>query len=151
MFRSVCPTCTEPSRFDDAREGREVECPRCRTPFVAKPDRRYAEEAHTERPRKSDGSGYATLSLILGIVALPSAACCGVGAVFGFGGLLAGYSALQSRLRGLAIFGMVLNFAAIVLSIGAVGVWIVTQTYVERDVPPSPDGTQPPFVNANTK
>ena len=148
MFRSVCPTCTEPSRFDDAREGREVECPRCRTPFVAKPDRRYAEEERSERPRKSDGSGYATLSLILGIVALPSAACCGVGAVFGFGGLLAGYSALQSRLRSLAIIGMVLNFAAILLSIGMVGVIIVTQSAVDRDVPPAPDGTQAPFVNA---
>lgn len=148
MFRSVCPTCTEPSSFDDSREGREVECPRCRSPFVAKPDRRYPDEERVERPRPSDGSGYATLSLLLGIVALPSAACCGVGAVFGFGGLLAGYGALQSRLRSIAILGMVLNLAAILLSIGMVAVIVVTQSAVDRDVPPSPDGTQPPFVNA---
>lgn len=148
MFRAVCPTCTEPSRFDDSRDGREVECPRCRTPFVAKPDRRFADEhdAPPERPR-SDGSGYATLSLILGIVGLVSTPCC-VGLVFGLGGLLAGYTSLQSRMRGLAIVGMVLSLAAIVLSIGIIGMYLVIQSSVGQPAPPGPDGTEAPFVKA---
>ena len=148
MFRSVCPTCTEPSSFDDSREGREVECPRCRTPFVAKAERRYDDSERAERPHPADGSGYATLSLLLGILALPSAACCGVGAVFGLGGLLAGYGGLQSRLRSLSIIGMVLNLAAILLSVGVVGALIVMQSAVDREVPAAPDGTQAPFVNS---
>jgi len=151
MFRSVCPTCAEPSRFDDTREGREVECPRCRSPFVAKPERRYEDnDEPRNRAPKPDGSGYATLSLVIGLVGIPSSACCGVGAVLGLGGLLAGYAGLQSRFRSLSILGMMLNLAAIVLSIGAVTVFIVTQSAVDRDVPPAPDGTQAPFV-ANAK
>ena len=149
MFRSVCPTCAEPSRFDDAREGREVECPRCRTPFVAKPDRRYEDhDDRHDRPRGSDGGGYATLSLVLGLIALPSSCCCGVGAVFGLGGLLCGYAGLQSRLRTMSIFGMILNLAAIVLSIGSLVFWLATQSSIDREVPAAPDGTQAPFVNS---
>ncbi len=115
MIRSVCPTCAEASHFDDSREGCEVECPRCRTPFVAKAERRVDDNSQSRRRPAPDGSGYATLSLLLGLVALPAAACCGVGAVFGLGGLLAGYGGLQSRFRAIGILGMVLNLAAIIL------------------------------------
>ena len=146
MFRSVCPTCAEPSRFDDAREGREVECPRCRSPFIARPERPRDPEHEHRRPTRGDGSGYATMSLLLGVVALCSVACCGVGAVFGLGGLLTGYAGLQSRMRTLSIIGMILNIVAIVLSIGTVVVFLVVQSSVDRDVPPAPDGTQAPFV-----
>ena len=148
MFRSVCPTCAETSRFDDVQEGREVECPRCRTSFVARPERARAPENEHDRPRRGDGSGYATLSLVLGLIALCSVPCC-VGAVFGLGGLLTGTAGLQSRLRTLSILGMILNTAAIVLSIGAIAVYLAAFSSVERDVPPAPDGTQAPFVNAN--
>ncbi len=147
MFRSVCPTCAETSRLDDAQEGREVECPRCRTPFVARPERARAPEIERDRPARSDGSGYATMSLIVGLVAICSVPCC-VGAVFGLGGLLTGFSGLQSRLRSLSILGMILNLAAIVLSIGAIAVYLAAFSSVEREVPPAPDGTQAPFVSA---
>ena len=149
MFRSVCPTCAETSRFDDAHEGREVECPRCRTPFVARPERVRAPEHEHDRPRRGDGSGYATLSLVLGVVAICSVPCCGVGAVFGLGGMLTGYSSLQSRLRTVGILGLMLNLAAIVLSIGAVVVYLAAISSVDREVPPAPDGTKAPFVGSN--
>jgi DNA-directed RNA polymerase subunit RPC12/RpoP len=148
MFRSVCPTCAETSRFDDPQEGREVECPRCRTPFVARPERVRAPESEHDRPHRSDGSGYATLSLVLGVIAICGIPCCGVGAVFGLGGLLTGYSGLQSRLRTLSILGLILNLAAVILSIGAVAVYLAAFSSVEREVPPGPDGTQAPFVGA---
>jgi len=147
MFRSVCPTCREPSRFDDTREGREVECPRCRTPFVAEPERGRSEpDDLRDRPARKDGSGYATLSVVLGLIAMPSAFCC-VGAIFGAGGLLCGYAGLQSKLRSVSIFGMILNTAAIAFSIGMIVFYLVTQSAIDREVPPAPDGTQAPFVN----
>ena len=145
MFRSVCPTCVEPSRFEDQLEGREVECPRCRSHFVARPERVRVDEDH-DRPRRTDGSGYATLSLVLGLVALPGACCCGAGAVFGLGGFLCGYAGLQSRQRGVAIFGMILNLAAVIFSIGMVVFFTILQSTVDREVPPAPDGTQAPFI-----
>ena len=147
MFRSVCPTCTESSSFDDARAGREVECPRCRTPFVAEPERgRGDPDDRRDRAPQKDGSGYATLSVVLGLIAMPSAFCC-VGAIFGVGGLLCGYAGLQSKLRTVSIFGMILNTAAIAFSIGMIVFYLVTQSAIDREVPPAPDGTQAPFVN----
>ena len=111
-----------------------------------RPERVLAPEEEHDRPRRSDGSGYATLSLILGLIGIPSVACCGVGAVFGLGGVLAGYAGLQSKNRALAIFGIVLSTAAVVFGIGLAAVFIVTQSAVDREVPPAPDGTQAPFV-----
>ena len=145
MFRSVCPMCQELSSFDDTRAGGEVDCLRCRSAFVATPGR-YEVDEKPYRPKQSDGSGYATLSLLLALLALPTAFC-GVGAVFALGGLLVGYSGLQSRLRTVAILGMVLNLAAMILSFGLIAVFLIMQSSMDRDVTPAPDGTQAPFVN----
>ena len=146
MFRSVCPMCQEPSSFADARAGGEVECPRCRSAFAATPGRGDSED-QPYLPKKSDGSAYARFSFLLALVALPTGPC-GIGVVFALGGLLVGYVGLQSRLRPLAIIGMVLNLAAIIVSIGLIAVFLIMQSSMERDVPPAADGTRAPFVNA---
>lgn len=146
MFRSVCPMCQEPSSFDDTRAGREVECPRCRSGFVATSGRSEVDEK-PYRPQQSDGSAYARFSFLLALLALPTGFC-GIGVVFALGGLLVGYVGLQSRLRPLAIIGMVLNLAAMILSIGLIAVFLMMQSSMDHDVPPAPDGTQAPFVNA---
>jgi hypothetical protein len=146
MFRSVCPMCQEPSSFDDTQAGREVDCSRCRSSFVATPSRSGADEK-PYRSKQSDGSSYARFSLLLALVALPTGLC-GIGVVFALGGLLVGYIGLQSRLRTLAIVGMVLNLVVIILSIGLIALFLLMESTVARDVPPAADGTQAPFMNA---
>jgi hypothetical protein len=145
MPRIECPTCGTPDRADDRDLGKEWECRRCRTAFVAE-----AVAPPPDRPPPADqaGRGAAVSSLLLGLGSVFTAACCGSGVVFALGGLVTGIGGLQSRSRPLAILGLLLSTVGLVLSVGMVA-YIAINTMAVRDMPDKPDGTRPPFVAAN--
>lgn len=141
MPRIECPACGTPDEVPDRDLGKEVECRRCRTGFVA-------EEVAPPRDRataRPDGSGAAVSSLLLGIGSVVTAPCCGAGAVFGLGGLLTGLAGLNSRSRTVGVFGMVLSTLGLALSLAVMAFFAVVST-AQKDVPAKPDGTQPPFA-----
>lgn len=142
MPRVECPACGTPDTVPDRDLGKEVECRRCRTGFVA-------EEVAppSDRPvARPDGSGAAVSSLLLGVASVPTAVCCGAGLMFALGGLVTGFGGLQSRRRGVAVFGMVLSAAGLALSIGVMTPFAVSSTAAQKEVPPKPDGTHAPFA-----
>ena len=106
----------------------------------AEPNR---EETFT--PARSDGSGAAVYSLILGIASVLTSPCCGAGAIFGLGGLVTGFGGLQSRNRIASIFGLILSTAGLCLSLAAIAIF-ATAASANREVPTKPDGTQAPFA-----
>jgi hypothetical protein len=141
MPRIECPTCGTPDRADDRDLGKEWECRRCRTAFVAEP---VAPPPDRPPPADSAGSGAAVSSLLLGLGSVFTAVCCGAGAVFALGGLVTGFGGLRSRSRSLAVAGLVLSTAGLVLSVAVIAFVGITES-ARRDVP-SRDGTQPPFA-----
>ena len=147
MPRVVCPSCGTPDRLPDTAVGREVECRRCRTAFVAEP----APDAAPgdRRPRPNDGSGAAVGSLVLGVTSVCTAPFCGAGAVFGLGGLVTGFGGLRSRRRGASVAGLVFSLTGLILSVGVVVFFAAAMSAINRPIPARPDGTQPPFARNN--
>ncbi len=144
MIRIACPQCGTPDRVDERDEGREVECRRCRTAYMAEPVETPRDELPT--PARNDGGGAAVYSLLLGIASVLTSPCCGAGAIFGLGGLITGFGGLQSRRRVASIFGLILSTAGLFLSLGIIAI-VATAASSNRDVPPKPDGTQAPFAH----
>ena len=101
-----------------------------------------------DRPPSPDGPGRgaAISSLMLGLGSVFTALCCGAGAVFALGGLVTGFGGLQSRSRPVAIVGLVLSTAGLMLSLGMLAVMTISLS-AQRDLPPRPDGTQAPFAH----
>lgn len=143
MPRIECPTCGTPDRADDRDLGKEWECRRCRTAYVAEP-----VAPPPDRPASSDGPGRgaAVSSLMLGLGSVLTSACCGSGAVFALGGLVTGFGGLQSRSRPLAVVGLVLSTAGLILSIGMM-VFLGISMSAQRDVPVKQSGVQAPFAH----
>ena len=143
MPRIECPTCGTPDRADDRDLGKEWECKRCRTAFVAAP---VAPPPDRPPPTDGPGRGAAISSLLLGLGSVFTAVCCGAGAVFALGGLVAGFGGLQSRNRPVAVAGLVLSTAGLMLSLGITALVSITMA-AQRDPPARPDGTQAPFAH----
>lgn len=141
MPRIECPNCGTPDKVDERDLGREVECVRCRTAYFAA----YVPPPRNDRPARADGSNFAGWALVLGVTSVLTSVICGAGVVFGLGGLLAGFGGLQSRRRGASIAGLLLSLSGVILSLGAVIFFVSVMSAVGRNVPPKPDGTQPPF------
>jgi hypothetical protein len=141
MPRIECPTCGTPDRAEDRDLGKEWECRRCRSAFVAEP---LAPPPDRPPPTDAAGRGAAVSSLMLGLGSLVTAFCCGAGVLFALGGLATGFGGLQSRSRPLAVTGLVLSTAGLILSIAAMAFWGIGMS-AQRDVPARPDGTQAPF------
>ena len=142
MPRIECPTCGTPDRADDRDLGKEWQCRRCRTAFVAE---EVAPPPDRSPPADTAGRSAAVSSLLLGIGSVLASMCCGAGAVFALGGLATGFGGLQSRSRPLAITGLVLSTIGLVLSVSVLAFWGISLS-AQRDLPPRPDGTQPPFA-----
>lgn len=142
MPRIECPACGTPDAVPDRDVGKEVECRRCRTPFLAEP----VAPPPPPPARGADGSGAAVSSLLLGIGSVAASPCCGAGAVFALLGLATGYGGLQSRSRSLAVLGLVLSTAGLVISVGVLVLFGIASSAAQREVPPKPDGTRAPFV-----
>jgi hypothetical protein len=98
-------------------------------------------------PRRRTGEGFAMLSFLLGMVAVTTAICFGIGAVFALLGLLLGFGGLQSRFRTLSVLGLVLNLCGLLFSLGMIAIIVVIQATTEREMPPHPNGTKAPFVD----
>ena len=143
MPRIECPTCGTPDRADDRDLGKEWECRRCRTAFVAEP---VAPPPDRPPPPDAAGRGAAVSSLLLGLGSVFTFMCCGAGAVFALGGLVTGFGGLRSRNRPLAVIGLVLSTAGLMLSLNTVAFWTISLS-AQRDLPPRPDGTQAPFAH----
>jgi hypothetical protein len=141
MPRIECPTCGTPDRADDRDLGKEWECRRCRTAYTAEP-----VAPPTDRPTRRDvGGGAALSSLLLGLASVVASLCGGAGVMFALGGLVTGFGGLRSRSRGLAVCGLVLSTAGLVLSAAVVAFFAITMS-ADRDIPPRPDNTKPPFA-----
>jgi hypothetical protein len=100
------------SRWDDEDEDR----PRRRR------SRYDDEDEWDDRPRRrrrrDDGSGYATTSLALGVVSCLIFLCSPVGFCTSLAGVLTGYAGLRSRLRPLAVTGLVLSLVGMTFAVG---------------------------------
>jgi hypothetical protein len=83
---------------------------------------------------------------MLGLGSVCTSLCCGAGAVFALGGLVTGFGGLRSRSRPLAVVGLVLSTAGLMISLNAVAFWSISIS-AQRDLPPRPDGTQAPFAH----
>jgi hypothetical protein len=83
--------------------------------------------------------GIGITALVLGILSLPTLLLCGLGAVVGLAGLVVGVIALIRRNgRGLAIAGMAMSAASVVL--GAIAVsWFLSQAAECGDTLKYPD------------
>jgi len=146
MPRIECPTCGTPDRVEDRDLGKEWECRRCRTAYLAEP-----VAPPPDRPAAPDGPGRgaAISSLMLGLGSVAASACCGSGVVFALGGLVTGFGGLQSRSRPLAVVGLVLSTAGLVLSIAMMAMLGIS-ALAQKDLPPRTDDTHAPFArNAN--
>ncbi len=142
MPRIECPTCGTPDRADDRDLGKEWECRRCRTAYLAEP---VAPPADRPPPRDANGRGAALSSLLLGLASVASALCCGAGMMFALGGLATGFGGLRSRSRPLAVAGLVFSTAGLMLSLGVMAFFAISQA-ADREVPARPDDTKPPFA-----
>jgi len=143
MFRTRCPNCQAEFPLAETQEGRAVECPRCRGEFFARP--MFVHEA-LEPPRRN-GEGSAILSFLLGLGAITTFFCFGIGGIFGLLGLLLGFGGLQSRFRGLSILGLIFSLTGLLFALGFVAIVVVMQTAIDRELPPHPNGTKAPFVD----
>ena len=142
LARIECPACGTPDRVDDRDVGKEVECRRCRTAFAAEP----VAPPPDHPSLRPDGSGAAVSSLLFGVASVAGAFCCGAGLMFALGGLVSGWRGLQSRRRGLSVAGLILSTAGLVLSVAVMVFFAVASAATQKDVPPKPDGTRPPFA-----
>jgi len=83
----------------------------------------------------------------MGVMAVLTSPCCGIGGLIGLIGLALGYNGLRSSSRGLSIFGMFASLCGVVLSVALmILIWYFAQM-IQEPVPPNPDGTQAPFAH----
>lgn len=143
-MRTVCPTCQTLMIVDDADRDTRIECTQCLSSFTAKPDDGPTRIPPRTRPH-SDGGGYAAVSLILGIISIPSA-CCLVGGILGLIGFFTGWMGLQSRSRSMAIFGILFSLAGMLLAVSMIALFGIMMNANNRDVPAAAEGIQAPFV-----
>ena len=145
--RILCPECRSEIALEARDIGTEVECERRSSRFVpqrsdilAEPRRGYGE------PQRPEKSGSAIWSLILGFLAIFLSPCFGFGGLLGLPGFILGYSGLQSRLRGISIFGMLMSLIGIIFSISIILFFVIGTMQQIEEVPPKPNGTRAPFV-----
>jgi predicted Zn finger-like uncharacterized protein len=150
-MRLTCPDCKNAILLDDADAGREVECPRCRGTLRVPelPDRASGRD---RPPRFADDDdrrpwqGKGVTALVLGILSVPGAACCGLGGLLGLLAFVLAALSLRTPSRGAAITGLFFSVAGIVLSLGVLVFLGTIQSAMNRPVAPAIDGVQPPFA-----
>ena len=148
LIRVRCPACQAELEIDDRHTGQEVECGSCLQVFVAEPARERSAPSESRRPRRDrrdeeeedfdydrprqrrrdsgrregGGIGLAVTSLVLGIVGIPLACCCGLFAtpVQVAGAICGGIAMRQSEGKGMAVTGLVLSIIGLVLSVVAI-------------------------------
>jgi len=145
--RILCPECRSEIAIEASDVGSEVECERCSSRFVPQRSDILAEPRQGgDGPQRPEKSGSAVWSLILGFLAIFLTPCFGFGGLLGLPGFILGYSGLQSRQRGMSIFGMLLSLMSIILSISIIVFLVFGAMQQIEEVPPKPNGTRAPFV-----
>jgi len=144
-MRITCPDCKNAFLLADADAGREVECPRCRgtviVPDTDGPSPNWPADGPARRWR-----GRGVTALVLGLLSVPGAACCGLGGLLGVAGFILGAISLRTPSRGAGITGALFGAVGVVLSLGVLLFFFTLQSALHRPVPPAVDGTPPPFA-----
>jgi hypothetical protein len=141
--RTTCPNCGAALEVDARDAGELVLCGTCREAFVSPPDdgrrfesrgdreddrprRRYRDEyddGEDYRPRRRrrrppGGDGYATASLVLGILACVVFCCWPFSLTLGGLGAVFGALGLKSRSRRVAVAGLTLSLVGLIFGGG---------------------------------
>jgi len=147
-MRITCPDCKNVVILDDADAdaGREAECPRCRGTILV-PDADDSRSPNWDaggpiRPWRGRG----VTALVLGLLSVPGAACCGLGGLLGVVGFILGTISLRTPSRGAGITGAFFGAVGVVLSLGVLLFVFTLQSALQRPVPPAADDTPPPFA-----
>jgi hypothetical protein len=179
-IRITCPTCATPLELDAAYAGQEVQCGSCHQVFVAAEDRRRTRDDDEDRPSRrrrsrrdedddddfddrprrrrrraaADSSPLGTWALVLGILSIPLACCCGLFATpVAAGGLICGIAGLKyPASRGTALAGAICGGLGVALMIANVALGLAVNLGQfgnnfnnRRFGPPPPQQNPPPW------
>lgn len=147
----ICPDCRAAIALDERDIGTHVECGRCRSRFLADQsiidDKVLGKSREQRGPSSSVGRGAAFWCILLGVGAVFTSPCLGLGGLLGLIGLFTGYNGLRSNAREVSIIGMLACVVGIVLSAGIIVFMIALMMAMQDQPPPNPDGTQAPFAS----